>query len=167
MTVQDSIIYEYDNHLSFIQRSPQYESVEDCPSENVGLSARTPIRATPDEIGAATLEALGRYGEVRPEFPIWELGKLRRQLCAWIGAKSYADLQRNSRMVIAITDTSRRTIQLIPFDNSNMNPWETMLLDDRAAEFAMDIDPAKLGAHLIRVLGHSTYHPDRKHPHWT
>ncbi|HEL4245591.1 hypothetical protein I5U23_01245 [Stenotrophomonas maltophilia] len=166
MTIQDSIIYEYNNYLSFIHRSPQYESVEDCPSENVGLSARMPVRATPDELGAATLEAMRRYGEIRPEFPIWELGKLRRKLCTWTGAKSYADLQKNSRIVIAMTDTSRGTIQLIPFDNSNMNPWESMLVD-KIAELPIDIEARALGAHFIKVFGHTTYHPDRKHPHWT
>lgn len=161
MKIYDAIIYEYDQHFSIIQRSPQDEKITDAPSEDVALAGEVPIDTSPTEIGRAVLLAIENYGTIRPKYTPWELKKIKKQLCNWVGAKSHPDLQKNSRIVLVQKNMNKQSIQIIPFDNFNLNKWET-LLENEAAELPLSASTEELGRSVIDAFARATFHPDRK-----
>lgn len=161
MKIYDIIIYEYDQYFSVIQRSPQDENINDAPSEDVALAGKFPINASPSEMGRTIMQAIDNYGQVRPKYAPWELKEIRKQLCNWVGAKSGPDLQRNSRIVLVQKNMHAQKIQIIPFDNFNLNKWET-LLESKTTELPLGTSEEELGHSVIGAFSKATFHPDRK-----
>lgn len=161
MKIYDTIIYEYGQHFSIIQRSPQDEKITNAPSEDVALAGEIPLNTSPAEMGRAVLLAIENYGVVRPKYTPWELKEIRKQLCNWVGAKSHPDLQKNSRIVLVQKNMNKQSIQIIPFDNFNLNKWET-ILENEATELPLGASIEELGRSVIDTFARATFHPDRK-----
>lgn len=161
MQIFDAIIYEYGQRFSVIQRSPQDENINDAPSENVALAGELALNTSPSEIGRIALQAMENHGVVRPKYAPWEIKEIRKQLCNWVGAKSYPDLLKNSRIVLVQKNTGAKRIQTIPFDNFNLNKWET-LLESETAELPFSASAEELGRLIIDAFSKATFHPDRK-----
>ncbi|WP_330986287.1 MULTISPECIES: DUF1436 domain-containing protein [Enterobacterales] len=161
MQKHDVIIYEYDNRYSIIQRSKQDKRQDECPSENVVLAGSLPKDVPHSLLGETVLKAIDNYGVIDPSYFPWELKELRKQLCSWVGAKSYAGLLKNSRLVIAQKNFDENRIEIIPFDNFNINKWETMLLD-RMICIPFDSEHDKIGISVDKAFSIATFHPERK-----
>lgn len=56
---------------------------------------------------------------------------------------------------------STQNIQIIPFDNFNLNKWET-LLENEATVLPLDASIEELGRSIIDAFARATFHPDRK-----
>ena len=161
MDLRDALIYEYGNHFWIIQRSPQSE-MGGGPSENVALAGRLSLVATTLELGSVTKQALESFGRIRPLFAPWEIQKLRKLLCGWIGARSMNDLLKNGRLVLVDQSFEEDALRIVPFDNHRINLWET-LLEDKAIVLPLHPQTEALGAAILAAFDLSTYHPERKH----
>ncbi|MDN8602297.1 contact-dependent growth inhibition system immunity protein [Citrobacter sp. S2-9] len=161
MQKHDVIIYEYNNRYSIIQRSKQDKRQDECPSENVALAGSLPKDVAPSLLGETVLKAIDSYGTIDPSYFAWELKELRKQLCSWVGAKSYTGFLKNRRLVLAQKNFDKKRIEIIPFDNFNINKWETMLLDDMIC-LPLDSDYEKIGMAVDKAFSIATFHPERK-----
>ncbi|MTD28601.1 DUF1436 domain-containing protein [Erwinia sorbitola] len=161
MQKHDAIIYEYGDKYFIIQRSKQDERQSECPSENVALTDSLPVGISYPLLGEGVLRAIDNYGAIKPSYSPWELKELRKQLCGWIGAKSYSGLLRASRLVIAQKNFARDRIEIIPFDNFNINKWETMLVGDMIC-LPADSDFESVGMAIYKAFSIATNHPDKK-----
>lgn len=161
MQKYDVIIYEYDKQYFIIQRSKQDKRQDECPSENVALAAKLPENVNLAKLGEKVLDAINDYGRIDPTYPPWELKKLRKQLCSWLDAKSYSSVLKNSRMVIAQKNFDNNKIEIIPFDNFNINAWETLLVDD-IIYLPIDSDAKSIGTAVNIGFSIATFHPERK-----
>lgn len=161
MKIYDSIIYEYNETYFIIQRSRQSRNVEDSVSENVALAASLPNSTDYSKLGEAALVALDQYDVVEPAYKPWELKELRKQLCGWVGAKSYPGLLKNSRIVLMVKDFAAETIKIIPFDNNNIKPWESMI-DTKIISLPIYANHDSVGQAIDAAFSISTYHPERK-----
>ncbi|EMQ2088439.1 CdiI family contact-dependent growth inhibition immunity protein [Salmonella enterica subsp. enterica] len=161
MQKHSSIIYEYNEKYFIIQRSKQDKRQDESPSENVALAAVLPRDVDVKILGKETLIAIDRYDIIEPAYQPWELKELRKQFCGWIGARSYAGLIKNCRIVLIEKDFDKNKIKVIPFDNHNIKQWESML-DDKIISLSMDANVEEIGLAIDKAFSISTYHPDRK-----
>ncbi|EDS4738636.1 DUF1436 domain-containing protein [Salmonella enterica] len=161
MQKHDTIIYEYDNIYFIIQRSKQDKRQEECPSENVALANTVFKSESLSILGKAVFESIENYGVVEPSYYPWEQKALRKQLCGWIGAKSYAGLLKNSRLVLVQKNFDEKRMEIIPYDNFNINKWETMLLDEMIC-LPVHSDFESIGLAIDKAFTIATYHPDKK-----
>jgi hypothetical protein len=164
MQKHDMIIYELKGNYYFIERARQDRNGETSPSENTALTSKLPVNADENEIGGAVLQALDNYDKVSPSYSPWELKELRKQLCGWVEVKSYPALVKNSRLVLVYKDFEKDKIFVIPFDNHNINPWETML-EKKAIVLASSAPADDIGEAVTNAFSIATYHPERKDPH--
>lgn len=166
---QDTLIYEYRSTLFIIQRSQQGKAKRPGDgsgqrlSESSGLTASLPVGAVHEQIGAGVLKALDSFDRHPPSYDPWELKELRKQLCDWIGARGYPTLVKNSRLVLVLRDSEQGTLVVIPFDNHNLNPWETQLTD-RQLVLPATASAREVGQAVETAFTYATYHPDRKDP---
>ncbi|MBP7901618.1 MAG: CdiI family contact-dependent growth inhibition immunity protein [Spirochaetes bacterium] len=163
MQKHDMIIYEFKDNYYFIQRSRQVRDREVSPSENTALTQKLTVSADVCEIGNAVLIALNNYDKIPPVYSPWELDELRKQLCVWVGARSYRTLVKNSRLVLVDKDFGKKKIYVFPFDNHNIDPWETMLVK-RAGRLDFSASAADVGKAVVKAFSVATYHPERKDP---
>ncbi|WP_409310355.1 contact-dependent growth inhibition system immunity protein [Pectobacterium sp. B1J-3] len=161
MKIYDAIIYEYNDKYFIIQRSRQDKRRTDSPSENVALAAALPTNVDIITLGKEALTAIDNYDVIDPAYKPWELKELRKQLCGWVGARSYTGLLKNCRIVLLYKDFDEGKIKVIPFDNHNIKAWESMMSDDI---IILPIDAAidNVGIAIDKALSISTYHPERK-----
>ena len=167
--LQDALIYEFGSNYFVIQRSQQGKSPRPewgpkrRPSDNSALTAKVPIGSSEEQVGGAVLEALDNYDRHPPSFDSWELKELRKQLCDWVGVRGYPTLVKNSRLVMVLRDPEQDSITVIPFDNHNLNPWESQLTDQQIV--LSGTAPAdEVGRAVETAFAHATYHPERKDP---
>jgi len=163
MKRQDMLIYEYRGDYYFIERSRQARDSEICASENTALTSKLPVSTDVGEIGNAVLKSLENYDKVPPAYSPWELKELRKQLCGWVGARSYTALVKNSRQVLVDKNYEKSKILVIPFDNHNIDSWETMLVR-RAGRLDVTASAADVGKAVVKAFSIATYHPDRRDP---
>ncbi len=117
--------------------------------------------ASAETVGKALVESLNNFGKIAPKFSPWQLKELRSQLCKWTEAKTHPFLMKNSRLVAAVKDFQHESISIIPFDNFNINAWET-ILEDRAISLPIDSTPVEIGKAIKMAFNISTYHPQKK-----
>lgn len=160
MQKHEMIIYEYKDNYYFIERGKQNSNAEISASENTALSSILPVGANAEEVGSAVLKALGNYDKTLPDYSPWQLKELRKQLCNWVGARGYPTLVKNSRLVLVVKDFEKDEIVVIPFDNNNINPWETML-EDKAQRLPVNSSENDIGKAIEKAFTIATYHPDR------
>lgn len=168
----DILIYEYQNNFFIIQRSQQGKhpnplwGTEQRASENVKLFAELSVRSTFEDVGKAVVEALDRFDTILPAYDCWELDKLNRQLCEWIGVKSINSLYKNSRLVQVIRDD--KNITVLPFDNHNKNPWYSPMTSDmgfknmKNSQLPLEASFEIIGNAISVAFNLATYHPKRK-----
>ncbi|HCL5254130.1 TPA: CdiI family contact-dependent growth inhibition immunity protein [Salmonella enterica] len=161
MQKHDAIIYEIAGNYFIIQRSKQDKRQDECPSENVALAGSLSKDIDYSLLGACVLKAIDNYGAIDPSYFPWELKELRRQLCCWVGVTSYPALLKNSKIVIAQKNFDEHRIEIIPFDNFNINKWETMLMEDMIC-LPVDSNYESVGIAVNKAFSIATNHPDRK-----
>ncbi|ACX90014.1 contact-dependent growth inhibition system immunity protein [Pectobacterium parmentieri] len=161
MKIYDAIIYEYNDKYFIIQRSRQSKNIVDSPSENVALAAALPKNVDITTLGKEALAAIDNYDVVDPAYKPWELKELRKQLCSWVGARSYTGLIKNCRIVLLYKDFDEEKIKIIPFDNHNIKAWESMMNNDIIV-IPIDENINDIGSAINTSFSISTYHPERK-----
>ncbi|AOR63395.1 contact-dependent growth inhibition system immunity protein [Pectobacterium wasabiae] len=161
MQKHSSIIYEFGDKYFIVQRSKQDKRQAESPSENVALAAALPINTDITTLGNEALTAIDNYGVVDPAYKPWELKELRKQLCGWVGARSYTGLIKNCRIVLLYKNFDEEKIKIIPFDNHNIKAWESMMNDDIIA-LPIDATIDDIGTAIDKAFSISTYHPERK-----
>jgi hypothetical protein len=161
MQKHSSIIYEVSDKYFIIQRSKQDKQQAESPSENVALASILPKGIDVMTLGQEALAAINSYGTVDPTYEPWELKELRKQLCGWVGVRSYPGLMKNCRIVLLEKDFDKNNINVIPFDNNNIKPWESMI-DNEIISLPIDADKESVGKAIDTAFSISTYHPERK-----
>lgn len=161
MQKHSSVIYEISDKYFIIQRSKQDKLQEESPGENVALASVLPKKIDTMTLGQEALAAINSYGKVDPAYDPWELKELRKQLCGWIGVRSYPELMKSCRIVLLEKDFDKNIINVIPFDNNNVKPWENMI-DHEIISLPIDADKDNVGIAIDMAFSKSTYHPERK-----
>ncbi|WP_323637353.1 contact-dependent growth inhibition system immunity protein [Pectobacterium polaris] len=161
MKIYDAIIYEYNDKYFIVQRSRQDKRRTDSASENVALAAALPTNIDITTLGKESLTAIDNYDVIDPAYKPWELKELRKQLCGWVGARSYTGLLKNCRIVLIEKNFDENRIKVIPFDNHNIKAWESMMNDDIIV-LPIDATIDDIGAAIDKAFSISTYHPERK-----
>lgn len=160
MQKHDAIIFECNDNYYIIQRSKQAPDAAISASENVALTKKLNRATTDEEIGSAVIEAINNYGKIAPEFSPWQLKELRAQLCKWTESKTYPALMRNSRLISVEKDFQHESVSVIPFDNFNINAWET-LLEAKAITLPMTPTNTEVGEAVRKAFEIATYHPQK------
>lgn len=158
MQQRNCIIYECHGHYYVVQRSPQDRINKVGPGECVALAGKFALASAPELLGSAVLTALDQYGVVEPAFFPWELKALRQQLCGWMEFKHYLTLVKASRKVLAMNDDDGGQLQLIPFDNHHLFPWESGM-DDQSIFVALGASERSVGEAVLQAFSYCTYHP--------
>ncbi|QQA75783.1 contact-dependent growth inhibition system immunity protein [Pectobacterium parmentieri] len=161
MQKYSSIVYEFGDKYFIVPRSRQSKNMAESPSENVALTAVLPTNVDITTLGKEALTAIDNYGVVDPAYDPWELKELRKQLCGWVGARSYTGLIKNCRIVLLYKDFDEEKIKVIPFDNHNIKAWESMM-NDEIIVLPIDATIDDIGAAIDKAFSISTYHPERK-----
>jgi transposase len=162
MMKKDAIIYEHSNSLSVIQRARQDQREgQQGPSENTALAGKASLHDNAEVIGAICNRALDAYDVVPPKYDPWELKELRKDLCKWIGIKSFSNVVKDTRLVLVVRDEQNRETSVIPFDNHNSKPWEEMLVD-QAIKLPFASTDDELGNAVKLAFEIATYHPQKK-----
>ena len=170
---QDILIYEFEGNYFLIQRgqqgenpAPQTSCQRQLPSENTGLFSKLPFSCSSEKLGEAAIMALDNFDVIPPQYDPWENKELNKQLCEWLGTKYFATITKNSRMVQLVREEN--TVEIIPFDNHNKNPWYGPMIKD--AGFRKDVffttssdsSHETVGQLIFDAFAISTYHPERK-----
>lgn len=158
---ETATISEYGNQYWIVEESSQQWPDKDGPTEKVALTGSLPLECSASEMGKLGLVSLDNFNSKRPTFKPWELKELRRQICSWVGAKSWPSLYKNSRYVWVARDSSEDRLRIIPVDNCVVEPNESPLMD-HVIELKCSVGPEELGAQIIKAFKYATPHPERK-----
>lgn len=160
-------IYEFKGNYFVIEESQQGADAEVTPyqraSESRALAARLPIGGSVEELGGAARRALVNFDIEPPKYDSWDTKPLVKQLVGWLGARGFATIEKNSRMVVVTEELSNRKIKVYPSDNYQANPWYGIELEKVLVTDAECTDEA-LGVLILEAFAQSTYHPHRVDP---
>ncbi len=163
----NATIYEFKGNYFVIEESQQgttaHESVYQRASEIRALAIKLPIGGSVEELGNATRRALANYDIEPPKYNSWDSKELVKQLVGWLGARGFATIEKNSRMVRVSEELSSGTIKVYPSDNYQANPWYGIELDKVLVIDEKCTDEA-LGEVILEAFTQSTYNPDRVDP---
>ena len=129
------------------------------PTERVALTGSLPQSYTSLEIGALTFQALTNFNSKKPKFSPWQLKKLRKDLCSWVGARGWPSFYKNARYVWVARYRSSDVIRILPVDNCNIHPYESALV---IIETTSGVDAREFGDLIRSAFVHATSHPERK-----
>ena len=154
-------IYEYGNKYWVIEQSAQLWPKDEGPTERVALAGSLPQGYTSLEMGELAFHALDNFNSKKPKFRPWQLKELRKDLCSWVGAKSWPSFYKNARYIWIIRDRSLNSLRVLPVDNCNNQPIESPL-ERFTVETTADISAQEFGDLIRSAFLHATSHPERK-----
>ena len=154
-------IYEYGNKYWIIEESSQLWPDDKGPTERVALAGSLPQNCTSLEMGQLTFRALDNFNSQKPKFSSWQLKESRKDLCSWVGAKSWPSFYKNARYIWISRDRSLNIIRIIPVDNCNNYPHESPL-EKFIVETTPEIEAQTFGDLIRNTFLHATSHPERK-----
>lgn len=162
-----AMVYEFKGSYFVIEEAQQGTkaliTAHQRPEEIRALGAKLPIPADTGVLGREARAALERFDIEPPAYDSWQPKELTKQMVGWLGARGFATIVKNSRMVKLRQMLQTGGIAVFPGDNHQAHPWYG-LLEDKALMLEGTCRDEALGDVILQAFALSTYNPERTDP---
>lgn len=131
----------------------------DHSADIAGLSSTFTIDTDPSEIGEKINVALKELNIEQIPYSSWELPKRNKIIKKALKLKAISEFGNRTRLVQIGYSDDNQELTLVPFDNSNIEPWYSPILSKQIV-VKINCTDAELGQAVKECFKVATKHPE-------